>query len=94
MTELQKMREIALIRANNNCEWPKCVNTKDPLEMAHVHGIGMGGSKTRKYDINNVAMLCRMHHRLYDGDTITYSTAEYRYLLQGYLSYKHEQSDY
>ena len=87
MTELQKMREIALERANNRCEWPTCINYDQKLEMAHLVDIGMGGSKTRKYDINNVAMLCKLHHDLYDGRLISLAKKEYRILLQSYLDY-------
>jgi len=36
LTELQKMREIALKRANNRCEWPTCINYDQKLEMAHL----------------------------------------------------------
>jgi predicted restriction endonuclease len=81
------MREIALERANNRCEWPTCINYDQKLEMAHLVDIGMGGSKTRKYDINNVAMLCKLHHDLYDGRLISLAKKEYRILLQSYLDY-------
>lgn len=47
----------------------------------------MGGNPTRKYDINNVAMLCKLHHDIYDGRTISYAKREYRVLLKSYLDY-------
>ena len=87
MTELQRMREIALERANNRCEWADCNNYNQRLEMAHLVDIGMGGSKTRKYDIDNVAMLCKLHHDLYDGRSISLAKKEYRALLKSYLGY-------
>ena len=87
MTELQQMRLIALERANNRCEWPTCINYDQKLEMAHLVDIGMGGSKTRKYDIENVAMLCKLHHDLYDGRSISLAKKEYRVLLKSYLYY-------
>ena len=91
MTELQKMRLIALERAGNKCEWPECINYDQKLEMAHIHGIGMGGNPKRKYDINNVAMLCKLHHDIYDGRSISLAKKEYRVLLKSYLDYERQQ---
>jgi len=90
MTELQKMRAIALERAGNKCEWPKCNNFDQKLEMAHIHGIGMGGNPTRKFDINNVAMLCKLHHDIYDGRTISLAKKEYRILVKSFLDYERQ----
>lgn len=90
MTELQKMRAIALERAGNKCEWPMCNNFDQKLEMAHIHGIGMGGNPKRKYDINNVAMLCKLHHDIYDGRSISLAKKEYRVLLKSYLDYERQ----
>ena len=88
MTELQKMRLIALERANNRCEWPDCHNVNYKLEMAHILGIGMGGrNKVDKYDPNNVVILCKLHHDIFDGRTISLAKKEYRKLLQSYLYY-------
>jgi predicted restriction endonuclease len=50
----------------------------------------MGGNPTRKYDINNVAMLCKLHHDIYDGRTISYAKREYRVLLKSYLDYERQ----
>ncbi len=89
------MREIALERASNRCEWPDCNNYNSKLEMAHIHGIGMGGNPTRKYDVNNVAMLCKLHHDIYDGRTVgSVASKERRRLLFSYLSYKYSESVY
>ena len=82
------MREVALDRANHRCEWPECINYDQRLELAHIHGIGMGGNKQRKYNIENVAMLCNLHHDIYDGRTIgSLASKERRLLLFSYLNY-------
>ena len=87
MTQLQDMREHALERANYKCEWADCDNTHIRLEMAHLVGIGMGGrNKDTKYDINNVAMLCKQHHDIYDGRIQSLAKKEYRKLLTAYLN--------
>ena len=60
--------------------------------MAHILGIGMGGrNKKEKYDLNNVAMLCKLHHDIYDGRTISLAKKEYRILLKSYLDYERQQ---
>lgn len=85
------MRALALERAGNKCEWPKCNNFDQKLEMAHILGIGMGGrNKLEKYDINNVAMLCKLHHDIYDGRNISLSKKEYRVLLKSFLDYERQ----
>jgi len=86
MDNLSELREQALKRARNACEWPNCGNT-NWLELAHILGIGMGGrDKASKYDINNVAMLCKRHHDIYDGKTVSGAKRDYRDLLQAYLN--------
>ena len=79
------MRLIALDRANNRCEWPECINYDQRLELAHLKDIGMGGNPTRKFDIQNVAMLCKWHHDIYDGRQSMGTKVAYRELLRGYL---------
>jgi len=91
LTPLQQLRLQALERAGNKCEWPECINYDQWLEMAHIHGIGMGGNPKRKYDIDNVAMLCKLHHDIYDGRTISLSKKEWRILLKSYLDYERQQ---
>ena len=54
-----------MVRAGHRCEFPDC-EMPLPLEMAHLKGSGMGGSKHRDV-LNNVAMLCRHHHGWLDG---------------------------
>ena len=93
MDSLSELREIALKRAGNSCEWAYCVE-RNWLEMAHILGIGMGGrDKASKYDINNVAMLCKRHHDIYDGKTISGAKRDYRDLLIGYLNRQRTGSD-
>ena len=46
------------------CEWPGCKERMK--EMAHIHGIGMGGRRSADV-LPNVAGLCRYHHDLLDG---------------------------
>jgi len=71
------------------CEWANC-NSKEWLELAHIKGIGMGGrDKDIKYNIDNVTMLCKMHHDIYDGRTISGAKREYRELLKEYLNLKY-----
>ena len=59
-----ELRDVALERADHRCEFPTCNNTS--LEMAHLKGSGMGGSKFRDVP-ENVAMLCHLHHDWLDG---------------------------
>ena len=84
MTQLQDMREHALERANYKCEWAYCTDNSW-LELAHIQGIGMGGNKKRKFDINNVCILCKHHHDIYDGRQRVGTSVAYRDLLTAYL---------
>ena len=84
MDNLSEMREQALKRAGNVCEWAYCTDNKW-LELAHIKGIGMGGSKSRKFDMNNVAILCKWHHDIYDGRQSSGHSKAIRDLLQGFL---------
>ena len=59
------LRAQALERAGRRCEWPDCA-LPGPLEMAHLAGSGMGGSKYRD-TISNVTILCKTHHDWLDG---------------------------
>jgi len=85
MDNLSEIRELALKRANYACEWAYCTD-KNWLELAHILGIGMGGrDKQSKYDLNNVAILCKYHHDIYDGRRNNGTKRAYRDLLMGYL---------
>ena len=82
---LSELREQALERANYKCEWAYCDNTHIRLELAHIQAIGMGGSKKRKFDIDNVCILCKHHHDIYDGRRHNGAGFAYRELLTAYL---------
>lgn len=68
MSGRSELRAAAVERARGVCEFPGCVRTD--IEMAHIRGSGMGGSRYRD-DIDNVAMLCGAaspgHHDWLDG---------------------------
>jgi hypothetical protein len=49
----------------------------------------MGGNKKRKFDMDNVAILCKWHHDVYDGRQQKGSSVAYRALLQGFLKRKY-----
>ena len=69
MTKRSDLRKSALIRAGWKCEFPLCeLSTEYPnqLEMAHIRGSGMGGSKHRDV-LDNLAIFCRSHHDWLDG---------------------------
>jgi hypothetical protein len=82
--DISAIREQALERARGRCEWANCGSSKW-LELAHIKDIGMGGNPTRKFDIQNVAMLCKWHHDIYDGRQSMGTKVAYRELLRGYL---------
>ncbi len=81
---IQDIREAAMQRAGGRCEWPDC-NDNKWLELAHIKAIGMGGSKKRKFDINNVCILCKYHHDIYDGRQRVGTSKAYEALLRGFL---------
>ena len=62
MSRRSELRGEALIRANYRCEWPDCGEQRW-LEMSHIIPLGSGG----KDESDNVWMLCKPHHDLYDG---------------------------
>ena len=66
MTERKELRDAAMERAGGRCEFPDCTYKRPKLEMAHLKGSGMGGSRFRD-DMQNVAMLCKPHHDWLDG---------------------------
>ena len=75
------------MRANNQCEWADC-NSRSQLQLAHIQAKGMGGSDSRKYDPENVAVLCMTHHDIYDGRKQQGSSYAVRMLLTAYLKGK------
>lgn len=77
------LRAEALER-DGGCVWPQCTGT-EPLEMAHIRGIGMGGRPSAD-TLDNVAILCRFHHALLDGRSHFRLRVELSNLLSAYLS--------
>ena len=65
MSKRSDLREQVMDRAGGRCEFPGC-GLGGRLEMAHLKGSGMGGSKYRDV-IENLAMLCGPHHTWLDG---------------------------
>src|SRR6056300_1170197 len=62
-----ELREKALKRAGYQCEWAGC-DERQWLEMAHIKAIGMGGrDRNISNDPENVAILCKYHHDIFDG---------------------------
>ena len=85
--KMTKLRLFAFMRANNQCEWADC-NSWSQLQLAHIQAKGMGGSDSRKYDPENVAVLCMTHHDIYDGRKQQGSSYAIRMLLTAYLKGK------
>lgn len=86
---LSNLREDALKRANYKCEWANC-NDGKWLELAHLVGIGMGGMNNKvSNDLNNVMMMCKYHHDMYDGRT-TFKKREYTAILLDYLRLRYK----
>ncbi len=65
MSKRSELRQQAMDRASHACEFPGC-ELPGKLEMAHLKGSGMGGSKYRDV-LANLTMLCRAHHIWLDG---------------------------
>ena len=64
--ELAALREEVLTR-DEDCVWPTCDRPWNmPLELAHLHHRGMGGS-TEANTAANCVMMCQFHHSIYDG---------------------------
>ena len=62
-----QLRALAEERARGRCEWPACdLDHRWPLELAHLKGKQMGGSRYRD-NPDNVALLCKYHHDWLDG---------------------------
>ena len=69
MAKRSELRKAAMIRAGWACEFPGCELSTDwpnPLEMSHLRGSGMGGSKHRDV-LDNVWIACKFHHVWLDG---------------------------
>ena len=63
------LRALALER-DKRCVWCKAIGAETDcspvLEMAHAHGIGMGGRKSVD-TLDGVVMLGQAHHDMLDG---------------------------
>ncbi|MEJ5928056.1 DUF222 domain-containing protein [Corynebacterium sp. H128] len=57
-------QRIALIAQELVCQYPGCDVHAGRCDVHHVHP----WSKNRRTDLNNLALLCRKHHRLVDDD--------------------------
>jgi len=80
------LRASALKRAKNKCEWAGC-DERQWLEMAHIKAIGMGGrDRNISNDPENVAILCKYHHDIFDGRQQVGAQKEYQALLRGFLN--------
>lgn len=88
MGDVAELREQALLRAGGRCEFPACslpLGRNNPLEMAHLHGKQMGGSRYRDV-IENVAMLCKHHHGWLDGALVSQRRLDNEIVLRVALS--------
>ena len=64
MSVRSKLRADVVEISGGVCEWPGC--NQPMMELAHIHGVGMGGRRSAEV-LPNVAGLCRYHHDLLDG---------------------------
>ena len=88
---LSKLRDRALQRARYKCEWVDC-NESRWLELAHIKDIGMGGRDAKiKYEFDNVCILCKYHHDIYDGRNTKGTKRAMISLLKAYLQLKYKQ---
>jgi predicted restriction endonuclease len=79
-----QLRAAAIERDGHRCRFPTCelpLTAVNPLEMAHLHGKQMGGSRYRNV-IDNVVMLCKHHHDWLDGRLISGRQHENEILLR------------
>jgi predicted restriction endonuclease len=81
------LRAEAMQRDGFRCAWPTCNIEASWLEMAHIWPTGMGGNPSRDR-IENVWMLCKYHHDLFDG-RVPQKQREYRALAAAYVSILH-----
>lgn len=58
--------DAVMERAGGRCEAPWCATKRPKLEVAHLKGKQMGGSKFRDVP-ENLIVLCKEHHDILDG---------------------------
>ena len=66
MSRRSELRAEALERAAYACEWPQVCRLPGRLEMAHIMPSQLGGNPSRDR-IENVWMLCKPMHDVYDA---------------------------
>ncbi len=74
-------------RAGHACEWPTCEvgrTVRGVLHLAHLEAIGAGGRASADA-LDNVAILCEMHHDILDGRLVASRRFEVRTLLASHL---------
>lgn len=71
-------------RARHRCEWAGC-GLRHDLQIAHIEARGMGGKRPNIDDPDNLSVLCRYHHDIYDGRDHRGLKKEMRYLLGAWL---------
>lgn len=76
-----ELRAQVAARSAGFCEWPGCSSPGE--QMAHVHGIGMGGRRSAD-TIGNVWWACVWHHDMFDGRRML-KKFELAELMRGYL---------
>ena len=79
----RELRARLVARARGRCEWPACGDAGE--HMAHIDGIGMGGRASADR-LSNVALLCRFHHDVLDGRTISGRARAVRDLLAAWIN--------
>ena len=79
---LSALRAEALER-DGGCRWPGCCYA-GRLELAHLEHRGMGGHPSAN-TLENVVILCEMHHAILDGRTVQGRRLEVCGLLVAYL---------
>lgn len=62
----KELYELVMERARGRCEIPWCATKRPKLEVAHLKGKQMGGSKFRDVP-ENLIVLCKEHHDILDG---------------------------
>lgn len=80
-----ELRAQVLNTDGPSCAWAFCRSQGE--EMAHIHGIGMGGRASAD-TLENACLLCRSHHDLLDGRSHHKLRYEMGELLRGYMRLK------
>lgn len=87
MPTLSELRQQHIERFGEYCQWPGCtfpISYVNPLQLAHLKARGMGGSHFRD-TIENTVLLCREHHMIQEGESVTHRKFHVTELLRAYL---------